>query len=229
MARVLIATVKSWNFRRYHKWATRGQHVSRLVQKPSELTETMVAEFAPDYIFFPHWSWKIPPALYEHYECIVFHMTDLPFGRGGSPLQNLLVRGIYHTQVSALRVVGGIDAGDIYMKRPLCLHGSATEIYIRASELIFEMMDEILEHSPTPMRQEGEVVEFMRRSPDQSQNPAGLDLARLYDFIRMLDAEGYPQAFLNYAGFRFEFSRASLRDGLIAADVRITPLEEGAG
>jgi methionyl-tRNA formyltransferase len=42
----------------------------------------------------------------------------------------------------------------------------------------------------------------------------------------MLDAEGYPRAFLEYAGFRYEFSRAALYDGRIIADVKITPIAE---
>ena len=38
----------------------------------------------------------------------------------------------------------------------------------------------------------------------------------------MLDAEGYPQAYLETDEFRFEFNRASLKaDNSIIADVRI--------
>jgi len=44
-------------------------------------------------------------------------MTDLPFGRGGSPLQNLIERGIKKTKISAIKVDGGIDTGDIFFKR----------------------------------------------------------------------------------------------------------------
>jgi methionyl-tRNA formyltransferase len=44
--------------------------------------------------------------------------------------------------------------------------------------------------------------------------------------IRMLDADGYPRAFLNYSGFRFEFSRSALYDGRVVADVRITPIRK---
>jgi methionyl-tRNA formyltransferase len=40
----------------------------------------------------------------------------------------------------------------------------------------------------------------------------------------MLDAEGYPKAYLEQAGFRYEFSRAALYDGRIVADVVITPI-----
>ncbi len=49
-----------------------------------------------------------------NFNCVVFHMTDLPFGRGGSPLQNLISRGIYKTKISAIKVVKEIDAGPIY-------------------------------------------------------------------------------------------------------------------
>jgi len=226
MTRVIIATHKSWNIRHYHAWATARPHVSSLIQEPSDLTLDIVAGFAPDYIFFPHWSYKIPAAIYERYECIVFHMTNLPFGRGGSPLQNLLAQGIYETQISALRVAEAIDAGPIYMKRPLCLHGSASEIYIRASQIIFEMIDDILEHRPAPAPQTGTVVEFRRRTPAESEIPLLPNLFLLHDFIRMLDAEGYPPAFLTHGGFHYEFSRAVLRDGHIVADVKIVPVEE---
>ena len=53
--------------------------------------------------------------------------------------------------------------------------------------------------------QEGEPVLFSRRKPAQSNLascPEG-DLSSWYDQIRMLDAEGYPHAFLEIHGMRF--------------------------
>ena len=73
-------------------------------------------------------------------------MTDLPFGRGGSPLQNLIERGIYETKLSALRCCKELDGGDIYLKRPLSLWGTAEEIYLRAAELTKEMMIETVKY-----------------------------------------------------------------------------------
>jgi methionyl-tRNA formyltransferase len=52
------------------------------------------------------------------------------------------------------------------------------------------------------------------------------NLEALYDFIRMLDAEGYPKAFIVWHGFRLEFSRAALYNGRVEADVTITKCEE---
>ena len=79
------------------------------------------------------------------------------------------------------------------------------------------------------MPQTGEPIIFKRRKPEESEIPSLGSLEELYDFIRMLDAEGYPRAFLKYKGFKYEFRRAALYDGRIVADVIITPLKEEEG
>lgn len=171
------------------------------------------------YVFFPFWSHKVPKDITDQFECVCFHMTDVPYGRGGSPLQNLILRGHTETVISALRMTDEIDAGPVYMKRPLSLEGSAEEIYNRAAGIIAGMMREIAETEPTPVPQEGEVVLFERRTPEQSrldpQNYPGV--SRMYDFIRMLDADGYPRAFVSVMGARITLSNARLEDGRIIA------------
>jgi methionyl-tRNA formyltransferase len=52
------------------------------------------------------------------------------------------------------------------------------------------------------------------------------DLDTLYDRIRMLDAQGYPPAFLDAGPFRFTFSRATRRCESVVADIQITLREE---
>ena len=85
------------------------------------MSADLVRSLKPRYVFFPHWSWKVPDDILGATECVCFHMTDVPFGRGGSPLQNLIVRGHTETRVSALRMVSEPDAGPVYMKRDPCL------------------------------------------------------------------------------------------------------------
>jgi methionyl-tRNA formyltransferase len=153
-------------------------------------------------------------------------MTDVPYGRGGSPLQNLIVRDHKTTKLSALRMVEEFDAGPVYLKKYLCLEGNAEEIYIRATYLSFKMIEEIIEYQIEPVPQNGSPTVFSRRSPPDSEIRDLKNMAALYDFIRMLDAEGYPKAFINYNGYRFEFTRAGMYDGRIVADVTITPMKE---
>ena len=193
------------------------------IEEKDSLSIEKIEKIQPDFIFFPHWSFIIPKNIYENYNCVVFHMTDLPFGRGGSPLQNLISRKIYETKISAIKVVKELDAGPVYLKKDLSLYGSAEEIYLRAGDLIIQMICEIIEARPTPVEQQGLPVAFKRRTPNMSNIEKIDNIEELFDHIRMLDAKGYPKAFLENKNFRFEFSRASLKsNNTIIADVRIS-------
>ena len=107
----------------------------------------------PRFIFFPHWSEIVPSSLFDKYECVCFHMTDVPYGRGGSPLQNLIVRGHKNTVISALKMNRDIDAGPVYMKRELELSGSALTIFKRSAPIYFEMITQIIAKEITPTEQ----------------------------------------------------------------------------
>ena len=193
-----------------------------IINKPGDLSIANLEKISPDYIFFPHWSSIIPKEIYTIFNCVVFHMTDLPFGRGGSPLQNLIDRGIIETKISALKVSEGIDTGDIYLKEPLALYGTAEEIFIRSGKTMENMIKKIIKENIIPIPQAGESVIFKRRKPEQSDVSEITDLDKLYDYIRMLDAEGYPKAYIETKYFRFEFNRASLKaNNTIISDVRI--------
>lgn len=192
-----------------------------LINTNDELTFEFLDKEKPDYIFFLHWSNIIPKNIWSNFRCIVFHMTDLPFGRGGSPLQNLIIRKHTDTMISALKVEGGIDTGDVFLKKSLSLSGTAEEIFIRAGWVMLQMIKEIIEGEIVPTRQEGQPTIFKRRTPEDGNLQSISDVSTLYDYIRMLDAEGYPKAFIETDSFRFEFSRASMKADGVIADVKI--------
>ncbi len=218
----VVATSRPWHEGMASRLSEATGEEFVLIRKRREFKMEILRRLSPKYIFFPHWSYIIPEEIYSNFECIVFHMTDLPFGRGGSPLQNLIARGISETRMTALRCAEELDAGPVYMKEPLSLQGSAEEIYIRGGRLVEDMIKKIIQENPQPEPQSGKVVCFRRRRPEQSRIDDVETLNQLFDHIRMLDAEGYPQAFLEAGPFRFEFSRAARRDGRIVADVTIT-------
>ena len=199
------------------------QYNAIILKKKGDLSYESLRAIKPDYIFFMHWSWLIPEDIYSNFNCIVFHMTNLPFGRGGSPLQNLIIRGYSETKISAIRVDAGIDTGDIYIKKDLSLKGTAAEIFVRAGEVMMRMIEEIIKNDPTPVKQHGEPTYFKRRKPEQSLISGDIDsIECLYDFIRMLDAKNYPKAFIENETFKFEFTQAQIENGTeLAAHVRI--------
>jgi methionyl-tRNA formyltransferase len=220
--RYLVAGCKSWHRRVFGEVLSKLAGDWHYVGKQEELSLAYIRELRPRYIFFLHWSWKVPPEILAEVECVCFHMTDVPYGRGGSPLQNLIVRGHRETRLTALRMTSELDAGPVYLKRSLSLEGGAEEIYLRASALSAEMIQQIARDEMHALPQTGVAVNFKRRKPEESQIAKLDSLEQLHDFIRMLDAEGYPRAFLSHDGYRFEFSRSALYDGRIVADVHIT-------
>jgi methionyl-tRNA formyltransferase len=192
------------------------------IASPAELTLERLTALEPRYVFFPHWSHRISREIHRRFECVIFHMTDVPFGRGGSPLQNLIANGIYETKVSALRCGEALDAGPVYLKRPLSLHGTAEEIYLRAAGVVETMIVDILSSAPRPRPQRGRATVFRRRRPEDGELSGARTLREAFDLVRMLDADGYPAAFTRVGPFRIEFTRASLKTGAVLADARIT-------
>ncbi|MBN2524906.1 MAG: methionyl-tRNA formyltransferase [Deltaproteobacteria bacterium] len=221
----LVATIRPWNIDAFHNIVVHFDGDWHLVTDPEKLTPELVSKLNPRYIFFPHWSQIVPEEILRLSECVCFHETDLPFGRGGSPIQNLIARGHKDTCISAIRMVRDLDAGPIYMKRELSLLGSAKEIFVCAAKIVAHMMEEIADQRPVPTPQEGVPVIFRRRTPDQSRiDDSFKTIEQLYDHIRMLDAPEYPRAFLNINGFRLTFGDATLnaQTGELKGTVTIT-------
>ena len=220
MDNFIIASSKPWHHAEFENISRRQLGVWFYVSCKAEL-EACLKKITPRYIFFLHWDWRVPDVIWQQHECVCFHMTDVPYGRGGSPLQNLILEGRGETKVTALRMDAEMDGGPIYAKRPMALNGRAEDIYLRAGEICWELIQWMIKGNPSPVAQEGKVTHFHRRKPEQSQLPVEGGLSAIYDFIRMLDAPTYPLAFLDYGDFRLEFSYAELGDDTIEARVLI--------
>ena len=218
MDSIVIATIKEWNIENYFKLKEKYGHEFNfhLISNSEALTEEFIQKINPNYIFFLHWSWIIPKNIYNNFNCVLFHMTDLPYGRGGSPLQNLIMNKVYKTKISAIKVSENIDSGDIYLKESLDIStGSAQNIFKRSSQITFEkMIPEFLSSKLSAKEQSGEIVTFKRRTPEQSsiKTVKDLSLTSLYDFIRMLDGEGYPKAYIEIENIKIEFSQVDKTD-----------------
>ena len=224
----IISTIKPWNIENAKKLVSENSDtIITLIEEKRDFNFKNVTKIKPRFIFLPHWSWVIPREIYDNFECIIFHMTDLPFGRGGTPLQNLIERSFSKTKISAIRAVKKIDAGPIYLKKNLSLKGSAEEIYKRASKIIFnEMIPYIIKKEPKPKPQKGKIFTFIRRKPKDSALPIKADLNSAYNYIRMLDAKDYPHAFIETQRLRIEFTNAVKKRNCIEAKVCIKPMEK---
>jgi len=222
MKTYVIASIKEWNVKAFYRRRSLLPGRWLVITDERDLTLEFIQAVSPRYIFFMHWSSLVPSDVVASVECVCFHMTDVPYGRGGSPLQNLILRGHTDTRLTALRMTEELDAGPVYGKLTLNLTGSATDIFARCAELGLDLVEWIAREEPHPEPQVGEPVVFRRREPNQSAMPRAASPEQIYDHIRMLDAESYPRAFVDHGTLRYTFSDARLVDDSVDARVRIT-------
>lgn len=220
---IVIATIHTWNIVKAENFKNlHPEHNVTIITDKNQLTKKRLDELKPRYVLFTHWSWILPAEIFDNFECIVFHVSDVPNSRGGSPVQNQIEMGMDRTKISAIRVDEGLDTGDVYVKEDLSLEGSAEEIFLRSSSIVYDkMIPFILENEPIPKKQKGKGYVCKRRRPAQSEIPQCGDLKKVFDHIRMLDAEGYPEAYIDWGVYRLFFSRASMKTKNVLADVRI--------
>jgi len=217
----LVAGIGKNNQSLFSVNSTKNKGEWHYVQSPENLINFLSSN-KPKYIFFIHWRWIVPSSIVKNYNCVCFHMTDLPYGRGGSPLQNLIIRGHKNTVLTAFKMNEGIDSGPIYLKMPLSLFGKAEDIYKRAAELSWKMISKIIEGNIDTKEQVGDTIVFQRRQPYESELPKLDSIEKIYDFIRMLDAPDYPNAFIETENYKFFFNEAKIVEGELKANVTIS-------
>lgn len=141
---------------------------------------------------------------YRH--TLVIHASDLPRGRGWSPMAWDILNGAEDITVSLLSAEDGVDCGPIWQKRRFAVDGSEllSELNERLFEVELELMDWALDNcdSTVPAPQKGEVSAWPKRTPADSEVDPTLPLTESFDIIRMADPERFP-AFFAYRGAKY--------------------------
>ena len=185
---------------------------NRVASNPADL-ERLLKTYEPEHperIYFPFWSWKVPNDLLLKCDCIGFHSTPLPFGRGGSPIQNMIRLGYQTTELCMFRMTKNFDEGEILCRREVWLKGTLGDIISRISSNIESMIKGY----------EGGTIISTGSTTDYNRVPLKFNrivnnhlsevdtLEQLYDEIRMRDEEGHPKAFIWLGKFRIDFTDA---------------------
>ena len=219
--KIVIASSKNW-FKGKCEDYDFGDLEIFWINGPEELSLDYLTQLNPNFIFFPHWNWRIDAEIFDNYFCVGFHVAPLPYGRGGSPIQNLILEGFKQAPVNALIIGSEFDAGDILLSKEVSLEGTLAEIFDRISVIIREFVVVITQGSFNKRKQLGTVKTFKRRLAQDNVLPLNqIKLEKVYDFIRMLDSPEYPKAFIELENFRIEFSSAKLNKDFIEAKVII--------
>ena len=198
------------------------KHKILMIQDKENLCVDTLKSFEPDLVFFPHWNWFVEKEIFTQFKCIVFHAAPLPYGRGGSPIQNLILRGHKVSPVCALKMSNELDSGPIYDKEEISLEGSLCEILKRLDNAVNLIMKRLIDHLPTPIKQTGEVKIFKRLGSNDNEISFDTTFEKAYDAVRMLDHPSYPNAYLSLKNIFIEFSEVSRKNDDFFCRVRIS-------
>lgn len=130
---------------------------------------------------------------------IVVHASDLPKGKGFSPMQWQILEGNSEITLSLIEAVKDVDAGPIYFKHKIELNGS--ELYnelrnILASEIIKMCIKFVINiHSFIPKEQIGESTFYRKRSIKDDEIDPNKTIKELFNHFRIADNENYPLYF----------------------------------
>lgn len=137
---------------------------------------------------------------------IVVHASDLPQGRGFSPLVWQVLEGRNDIPLSMILMADAADAGDILMQRSIAFSGHELNDEMRDTmgRAISEMcVDLANSHEPPKLRaQEGIPSWYPRRKSEDSQLDPHRTIAEQFALLRVVDNDRYP-AFFDLHGQRY--------------------------
>tara|TARA_B100000795_G_C22764218_1_gene424962 strand:+ start:558 stop:1223 length:666 start_codon:yes stop_codon:yes gene_type:complete len=218
----IIITKKKWDLNNF-------KDLNKNIFVLDKINLKKIKKINPKIIFFIHWSKLINNSIFNKYLCIQFHSSNLPKGRGGSPIQNQILSNIKKTKISAFKVSENLDSGPICLQYDLSLKGSALDILKRIENKSIQMIKKIINIKDLHFKkQKGKPSFFKRRKPSESKinTHKTTTINKLYDFLRMLDAPCYPKAYVKLNKFKFMFNDIKINKDKINAKVEITKNEK---
>lgn len=186
--------------------------------------EGFLEAYSPSWVFFFHWSKMVSASIYEKYRCVGFHTSNLPEGRGGSPMQNQIISGVMMSRLNAIQLTDVVDAGDVYAFEPVTLQGTATDIWFMLADAAGSLMRNVVCNNPKPTPQRC-LLPASQRIKDNSLDMGTLDVYDVFRQIQMVDGEGYPSAYIDVGKYRISFDRAQLKGDSVLCDAVMTERE----
>jgi methionyl-tRNA formyltransferase len=219
MIKYIIASTLDW----YQKVPAPSTYDSTdfiRVTSQDEFNALDLDKLCPEFIFFVHWNWIVKESIYSQYRCIVFHPGPLPFGRGGSPIQNLILNKFTEAPLNAIEMGEELDGGAIYASLTISLSDTVQQIFARMALVVEALIKVIIYQCPVPKKQVGDPVYFKRLTREDNALTVDDDLRTVYDKIRMVDGFQYPRAFVQLGEKKVEFTKARIvRDTVVAQAV----------
>jgi len=144
---------------------------------------------------------KIFKALDKNKHNLVVHESDLPKGKGWSPLTWQILEGKNEIPITLFEATEGVDSGAIYFQDIIHLEGNELndEIKNKQGEATNDLIIKFINSYPNVAgkEQKGEESFYPKRTPKDSELDINKSIAAQFNLLRVCDNERYPAWFVN--------------------------------
>jgi len=186
-----------------------GDLLVRLGEKHDVVLVSSYEEIEPSELTFLFGCTRIAgvDVLARSAHTLVVHQSDLPRGRGWSPLAWQILEGRSEIPVCLFEAVEGLDEGPVYFRDVITFEGHELVDELRKAQAASaaDLCARFVEAYPnvTPEPQVGIPTYYPRRTPESARLDVDASLAEQFDLLRISDNERYP-AFFDLRGHRYE-------------------------
>ena len=163
-----------------------------------------------DFCFCLSFSQLVPSLIRQRFRhTLVVHESDLPAGKGWSPLTWQILEGKNRIPVTLIEAADAVDSGPIYAKRWINFKGDELVAELRdcQARVTLELCSWFVDNYPKsvsePQEQQGQETYYPRRWPKNSELDPNKTIAEQFNLLRVVDNDRYP-AWFEYLGNRYE-------------------------
>ena len=131
---------------------------------------------------------------------IVCHPSDLPKGKGFSPIAWEILEGLNEITFTLFEANEGIDDGDVYFKEKVFLKGDELNDDLRKIQanttfnLIYKYVSQFPKNKSYP--QNGNETYYIRRTTQDSELDLNKTINEQFNLLRIVDNDLYPAFFI---------------------------------
>lgn len=162
-----------------------------------------------DICFFLSCEKIVPPNILEqNTNNIVIHPSQLPHGKGFSPLAWQILEGKNEIPITLFEAEERVDSGVVYYRDIIKLKGHELNCEIKdfQGKKTMELVLRFIENFPNikGYPQKGKESFYKRRGEKDSELDANKSIAEQFNLLRIVDNERYP-AYFYYMGHEYIF------------------------
>ena len=192
---VLVDNLNSWIIPYAEKlvnFLKESGHDSNLIHKHGEVVEgDILCLLGCEKIF---------KALDKNKHNLVVHESDLPKGKGWSPLTWQILEGKNEIPITLFEAAEGVDSGSIYLQNIVFLSGNELndEIRQKQGEATIDLILKFIKEYPKVegKEQQGEETYYPKRTPKDSELDINKSISEQFNLLRVCDNERYTAWFI---------------------------------